>query len=58
MAQSFTAACKAFFGFKEDQKISDFAAELRELSHAEKLELAAGMRAAGIDCEDPATPAQ
>jgi len=58
MAQSFTAACKTFFGFREDQKISDFAAELRELSPADKLEIAEGLRAVGIDCEDPATPAK
>lgn len=59
MAQhSFVAACKIFFGFKDGQTISDFGRELKELSHAEKLEIAQGLRAEGIDCEDPIAPAQ
>lgn len=55
---SFVAACKRFFGFKDGQSISEFGRELKDLTHAEKLEIAQGMRAAGIDCEDPVQPTQ
>lgn len=54
MARSFVAACKEFFGFKEGQTLTEFGAELKALSYEEKLEIAAGLRATGLDCEDPA----
>ena len=50
---SFVAACKNFFGFKPGQTLSEFGAELKELSYEEKLDIAKGLRDAGHDCEDP-----
>lgn len=51
---SFIAAAKNFFGFLPEQKLGEFKAEIDALTHEDKLELAAGMRANGIDCDDPA----
>lgn len=50
---SFTQACRTFFGFQPDQKLSGFAAEIKALSHKDKVEIADGLRKAGIDCDDP-----
>lgn len=50
---SFVAACKNFFGFKEGQTLSEFGAELKQLTHEDKMEIAKGLRDAGVDCEDP-----
>ena len=50
MAQkSFTAVCREFFGFKEGQTLTEFGAELKTLTHADKLEIAEGLRAIGYD---------
>ena len=54
---SFVAACKNFFGFKEGQTLSEFGAELKTLTHEDKMEIAKGLRDAGHDCEDPVQPA-
>ena len=54
MARSFTDACKEFFGYKPGQTLTEFGAELKALSHEEKLDIAAGLRAVGVDCDDPA----
>ena len=50
---SFTAAAKHFFGFREGKGLTDFAAELKQLTIEDKLEIAEGLRQNGIDCEDP-----
>ena len=50
MAQkSFTAVCREFFGFKEGQTLTEFGAELKQLTHKDKLEIAEGLRAIGYD---------
>lgn len=57
---TFTAACRQFFGFLPGQGLSQFAAELKALTHEDKQQLAAGLREVGLDCADPvesATPA-
>jgi hypothetical protein len=46
--RSFPAACRAYFGFKEGQGLTDFMAEIRELSPADKEEIAKGMKEHGI----------
>lgn len=55
MAQkSFIAACREYFGFKPGQSLTEFGAEIKELSYEDKLELAEGMRKhGGIDVADP-----
>lgn len=40
---SSTKALKDFFGFKEGQRLADFAEELKALSPAEKAQLAEGI---------------
>lgn len=37
-----TTVIKEYFGYREGQTLSDFAAEVKQLSDAEKLELAQG----------------
>ena len=49
----FVKAMKDFFGPLPGQNIMQFGAELRALSHEEKLDFAQGLRAVGIDCADP-----
>jgi hypothetical protein len=46
--KSFPAAAKAFFGFKPDQKLSEFMEELKQLSPDDRIELAAGLEKHGI----------
>lgn len=53
---SFVKAMKDFFGLLPGQTVSQFAAELKALSHEGKLDFAAGLRACGIDCADPEPP--
>ena len=36
----FTKAARDYFGLKEGQKLTDFAAELKQLSYEDKVELA------------------
>lgn len=52
-SRSFVAACKDFFGFKQGQTLSDFSAELKELTYNDKMEIAAGLRNIGLPCADP-----
>lgn len=54
MARSFTAACKEFFGYKPGQTLTEFGQELKALTHQDKLDIAAGLRQVGVDCDDPA----
>ncbi len=49
----FVKAMKDFFGLRPGQSTMQFGAELRELSHEEKLNFAQGLRSIGIDCADP-----
>ena len=49
----FVKAMKDFFGPLPGQSIMQFGAELRALSHEEKLDFAQGLRSIGIDCADP-----
>ena len=42
--KSFAGACREFFGMHPGQKIAEFGAELKSLTHADKMELAEGMR--------------
>ena len=44
----FVVACKMFFGFKEGQKPSDFAAEIRELTAEDRAELTQHFTALGM----------
>ena len=55
MAQkSFIAACREYFGFKPGQTLGEFGAEIKQLNHADKVEIAEGMRKhAGMDVADP-----
>ncbi len=52
----FVKAMKDFFGLLPGQSILQFGAELRALSHEEKLEFAQGLRSLGIACADPDQP--
>ena len=49
----FVKAMKDFFGPLPGQSVMQFGAELRALSHEEKLDFAQGLRSIGIDCADP-----
>ena len=49
----FVKAMKDYFGPLPGQSIMQFGAELRALSHEEKLDFAQGLRSIGIDCADP-----
>jgi hypothetical protein len=49
----FVKAMKDFFGLLPGQSVIQFGAELRALSHEEKLDFAKGLRSIGIDCADP-----
>lgn len=51
--KTFMAAAKEYFGYKDGQGLKEFAAEVKQLSHESKMELAALLRAAGLDCNDP-----
>ena len=53
MSKTFTAACKDFFGFKDGQKLSEFAAELKALTPEDKQDIFEGFKAIGIECEPP-----
>lgn len=53
MKKSFAAACREFFGLRPGTGLGDFAAELKALSLDDKREIAAGLRASGMDVEDP-----
>jgi hypothetical protein len=58
MAQkTFIAACREFFGFKPEQTLNEFSAEIKQLSYHDKMELATEMRKVGIDVADPVAPA-
>jgi hypothetical protein len=52
----FVKAIKDYFGLLPGQTVIQFGAELRALSHEEKLDFARGLRSAGIDCADPEQP--
>lgn len=51
--QSFVSACKAYFGLKPGQKLSEFGDEIKALSHEDKMQLADGLRQVGVNCADP-----
>lgn len=51
--KAFGAACASYFGRHPNQTIAQFSAELKALTHADKLEIAEGMRKNGVDCLDP-----
>ena len=54
MAQvGFIAAMRHFLGFREGRELTDFAAELKELTPKDREELVAGLRLNGIDCAEP-----
>lgn len=46
---TFISACRKFFGLKDGQKLQDFAAEMRELTAQDRLDLIAMFRTVGID---------
>lgn len=50
---TFTAACRSFFGFLPGQNLRQFAEELKKLSHEDKMDIAQGLRDAGVECDDP-----
>lgn len=53
-SKSFAGACREFFGMHPGQKIAEFGAELKSLTHADKMQLAEGMRAStGWPISDP-----
>jgi len=52
----FVKAMKDFFGPLPGQSVMQFGAELRALSHEDKLEFARGLRAEGVNCVDPDKP--
>jgi hypothetical protein len=47
-AMSFIVACKMFFGFKEGQKPSEFADEVRALTEQDKADIKAEFTKNGI----------
>ncbi len=53
MSKTFTAACRDFFGFLPDQKLSEFAAELKQVTPQDKKDIHEGFKAIGIDCDPP-----
>lgn len=53
MSKSFAAACREFFGLRPGTGLSDFAAELKALTIDDKKDIAAGLRAIGMDVEEP-----
>lgn len=57
MSKSFVQGMREFYGFREGQGLSDFAKEIKALTHDDKMELASGLRAIGQDCDDPAPQA-
>ena len=46
----FVKAMKDYFGLLPGQAVVQFGAELRALSHEEKLDFGRGLRSIGIDC--------
>jgi hypothetical protein len=52
--RSFVARCREFFGLKEGQKLTEFAAELRQLTDKDRLELVEMFNAAGLPTDSPA----
>ena len=52
----FVKAVKDYFGLLPGQTLLQFGAELKTLSYEEKLDIAKGLRAHGIDCADPDRP--
>ena len=45
MDKSFVVACKEFFGFQAGQTLIQFRDEINGLTHADKVEIAAGLSA-------------
>ncbi len=52
----FVSAMKSYFGLKEGQSISQFAAEIKDLTLKDKQEFHQMMVAEGIDCDPPVEP--
>jgi hypothetical protein len=52
----FVKTMKDYFGLLSGQTLLQFGAELKNLSYEEKLDIAKGLRALGIDCADPDRP--
>jgi hypothetical protein len=50
---SFVKACKEFFGFKPEQKLAQFAEELKALTAKDRAELSGMFPSVGIEIEDP-----
>jgi len=48
MKSSYLSACREYFGQKPDQGIKEFAAEAKELSDRDRMDLAHGLAAEGI----------
>lgn len=51
--QTFIRAAMAHFGLRPGQTLGAFAEELDQMSYAERRDIAAGMRAAGLEFADP-----
>ena len=56
MAKSFTVACREYFGYQAGAGLAEFAKELKALTYEDKLEIAKGLRSAGVECIDPEAP--
>ena len=56
MKKAFTAAMKEYFGLLPGETIVQFAAELKALTYAEKLEFHSMLAAVGVDCVPPTAP--
>lgn len=54
---SFTAAMKAFFGFRPGRGAGDFMSELKALTMEEKREYRGMLVCAGIECDPPTAKA-
>lgn len=57
MKKSFTGQMKSYFGLKQNQTIGEFAAELKAISHKDKVEFCEMLNAAGYPTEEPTAPA-
>jgi hypothetical protein len=49
----FVKAMKDYFGLLPGQTVMQFGAELKALTHDDKLDFARGLHAIGIDCAAP-----
>lgn len=50
--QTFMTACREFFGLRDGQKPIEFGKEIQALTNEDRVEIAKGLRANGIDVDE------